>query len=43
MHIYVGGILATNVKKRFEIDSVKVQLECLGNHKFNNTWDTASL
>ena len=34
---YVGGILAMNVKKRFMIDSVKVQLECLGNHKFDHT------
>ena len=33
---YCSGILAMNVKKRFVIDSVKVQLECLDNRKFNH-------
>ena len=33
---YSGGLLAMNVKKRFVIESVKVQLECLGDHKFDH-------
>ena len=33
---HFGGILAMNVKERFVLDSVKVQLECLDN-KFNHS------
>ena len=33
---YVGGILAMNVKKRFVINSIKIQLECLNNWKFDH-------
>ena len=34
---YIGGIIAMNVKNRFVIDNVKVQLECSNDHKFDNT------
>ena len=33
---YSGGLLAVNVKKKFVIESLKVQLECLGNHRFDH-------
>ena len=33
---YISGILAINVKKKFVIDSIKVQLECLNNYKFDH-------
>ena len=36
VNAYFSGILAMNVKKRFVIDSTKVQLECLDSHKFDH-------
>ena len=34
---YLGGLIAVNVKKRFEIDSVKIQVKCLGTNKLNHS------
>ena len=36
VNAYSGGILAMSVKERFVIESIKVQLECLGDHKFDH-------
>ena len=35
VNVHSAGILAMNVKKSLIIDSVKVQLNCSGNHNFN--------
>ena len=37
INAYLGGLIAVNVMKRFEIDRVKIQVKCLDTNKFNHS------